>query len=237
MEPINKTVGEIVREDYRAAAVFEKYGIDFCCAGKKPLTAMCQEKGVEEQLVRDELAKLAGIAPPATDYNSITLSELADHIVGTHHKYVEETSPVILKYLEKVNSVHGKHNPELAEILELFRAVAGEMAIHMKKEELVLFPYIKRLEKGRLHDTGYTPPFATVSQPIAMMMNDHEAEGARFFRIAELSNHYTPPAHACNTFAVCYAKLKEFEKDLHTHIHLENNILFVKAAELEKRNT
>ena len=232
METINKTVGQIVREDYRAADVFEKFGIDFCCAGKIPLEQSCKERGLEEKTVREELEHYLAASKPTIDFNSMLLSELADYIVNIHHAYVEETGPVILKYLEKVNSVHGKHNPEPAEILSLFKAVTGELAMHMRKEELVLFPYIKRLEAGKPGD-GYTPPFASISQPIGMMMNEHEAEGARFARIGELAKEYVPPAHACNTFRVCYAKLQEYERDLHLHIHLENNILFPKAAELE----
>lgn len=235
METIDKTVGQIVRDDYRAADVFEKFGIDFCCAGKKPLEASCREKGVEVTKVIKELEEATGNNAPDIDYNSLSLTALIEHITETHHRYAEETGPVIIKYLEKVNMVHGKHNPELNEILTLFKAIVADLAVHMKKEELILFPYIKRLEQGRLNEGSYKPSFASIQQPINMMMGDHETEGERYKRIEELANFYAPPSHACNTFRVSYAKLEEFEKDLHLHIHLENNILFPKAIEMEKQ--
>lgn len=131
--------------------------------------------------------------------------------------------------------MHGAKHPELLLINELFKGCAGELAQHMKKEELILFPFIKKLVHATLSDELIElPHFETIQNPIAMMMHEHDAEGVRFRKIAELSNNYTPPADGCNTYKVTFAMLEEFEQDLHKHIHLENNILFPKAAKLEK---
>lgn len=151
-----------------------------------------------------------------------------------HHRYVEGSIPVLKQYLNKLCKVHGKQHPELFDITEHFNKTAGELSAHMKKEELVLFPWIRKMVKAEQQDKPLDRPhFGTVKNPIAMMMQDHENEGERFSQIAELSNDYTPPADACNTYRVTFSLLKEFEEDLHNHIHLENNILFPKAEALE----
>jgi len=239
MEISNKTVGQIVREDYRAADVFEKYGIDFCCAGKKPLEASCTEKGVEYYEVVNALTGISDSAMPKFDYENMSLTALTDYIENTHHRYIEESGPVIMKYLEKVVTVHGKHNPELAVVQHLFKESLGDLVIHMRKEELVFFPYVRKVEAS--HGRGAQPKdlasFGSIQNPVAMLTNDHEVEGERFRKISELTDQYVPPAHACNTFRVCYAKLHEFEKDLHLHIHLENNVLFPRAIQLEQKGT
>jgi regulator of cell morphogenesis and NO signaling len=171
----------------------------------------------------------------ATDYQSWPIDLLADYIEKKHHRYVEEKSLEIKPYLEKICKVHGGHHPELFKINEHFNTAAGELAMHMKKEELILFPFIRKMAKAKQEHSGIgTPTFGTVQNPIQMMMNEHSAEGDRFRKIEELSNNYTPPENACNTYKVTFALLKEFERDLHLHIHLENNILFPKAIELEK---
>jgi regulator of cell morphogenesis and NO signaling len=170
------------------------------------------------------------------DFKSWPLDLLADYIEKTHHRYVEEKTNVILPFLAKLCKVHGASHPELFEINQLFIGCAGELAQHMKKEELILFPFIKRMVKATLTDELIEQPhFGTVANPIAMMMNEHDAEGERFRKIALLTNDYTPPADACNTYRVTFAMLAEFEEDLHKHIHLENNILFPAAAVLEKK--
>ena len=146
--------------------------------------------------------------------------------------------PVIKQYLNKISSVHGKNHPELLEIEDLFNASAGELAMHMKKEELMLFPFVRKMVNSQSEDIKAHPPhFGTVSNPVQAMMHEHDTEGERFRQISKLSNQYTPPADACNTYKVAFSLLKEFEDDLHLHIHLENNILFPKAVALEKKLT
>lgn len=229
-------IGEVVAQDYRTASVFKKYGIDFCCQGNRNLLEACTRKSIDPELVIQDLeAVVSERADNSTDYKSWPLDLLADYIEKKHHRYVETKILEIKPYLDKICRVHGEHHPELFEIREQFYASAGELAAHMKKEEFILFPFVRKMVKARHDGSKVTSPqFGTVQNPVEMMMEEHSTEGDRFSKIDELSSHYTPPADACNTYRVTYALLKEFEQDLHMHIHLENNILFPKAIALEK---
>lgn len=230
----NKTVAEVVSENIKTAHVFKKHGIDFCCGGGITIEKACEKKQLEYEIIKNELLQVDD-TPKAYDYNSWNLDFLIDHIVNIHHTYVEESIPLILQYSNRVAHVHGHHYTEVVKINELFTEVANELTEHLKKEEQVLFPYVKVLlklkaEGGKLE----TPPFGTVENPIHMMETEHESAGDIFKTIAKLTNNYTPPEGACNTFRALYAKLDEFEQDLHQHIHLENNILHAKAKQLEQ---
>lgn len=230
------TIGELVSKDFRKAEVFKKFGLDFCCGGKKTLTKACSEKGLDVVLVEKEL-KVIEEQPlkSSQDYNQWELDFLADYIVGTHHKYVLRAIPIIFEYTQKVAKVHGERHPEAIEIAEIFLKVVDELNRHMMKEENVLFPYIKLLVSDKKQGKPLEPsPFGTIQNPIRMMEVEHDEVGVLMENINKLANGFTPPANACTTFRLSYAKLKEFEDDLHQHIHLENNILFPKAAELEK---
>lgn len=232
----NKTIGSFVAEDFRTAAVFSKYRIDFCCKGNRTVTEVCEKQNIDaDTLLENVLQVVQSENNGSIDFNSWPLDLLADYIEKTHHRYVEEKTNVLLPFLDKLCKVHGANHNELFRINELFIGCAGELSQHMKKEELVLFPFVKRMVKTKDTDgVLHQPSFGTVSNPIAMMMHEHDNEGERFREIAELTNNYTPPADACTTYRVTFAMLKEFEEDLHKHIHLENNILFPKAVLLEK---
>ncbi|SCY21541.1 regulator of cell morphogenesis and NO signaling [Flavobacterium anhuiense] len=232
----NKTVGSFVAEDFRTAAVFSKYRIDFCCKGNRTIAEVCEKQNINaDDLLQNVLQVVQSENSGSIDFNSWPLDLLADFIEKTHHRYVEEKTNVLLPFLDKLCKVHGENHPELFKINELFIGCAGELSQHMKKEELILFPFVKRMVKTKESDGVLSQPsFGTVSNPIAMMMHEHDNEGERFREIAELTNNYTPPADACTTYRVTFAMLKEFEADLHKHIHLENNILFPKAVTLEK---
>jgi len=226
------TIGEMVAKDYRAATVFEKFGIDFCCKGNRTLEEATEKKKIDVDAVRDALQLVLNRPNEENmDFNFWPLDLLADYIEKKHHRYVEERIPLLLQYLNKLCKVHGDVHPELFEINRLFNETAGELTSHMKKEELILFPYIRKMLKKQKDGTAVlnAPHFGTVKNPIKMMMDEHENEGERFEKIASLTGKYNPPADACNTYRVTYALLDEFEKDLHKHIHLENNILFPKA--------
>lgn len=229
-------VGEVVAQDYRTAAVFHSFGIDFCCKGDRSIAEACEHKHVETQSLINALEKAVQQEDNKTpDYGALPLDVLADHIEKNHHRYVETRILEIEPFLRKIVSVHGKRHPELAEIAELFHQTAGELTTHMKKEEFMLFPFIRKMVKQKnAGEPLSASPFGSVENPIAMMHHEHDAEGERFDKIASLSNNYTPPADACNTYRVTFSMLKEFEEDLHLHIHLENNILFPKAIEMEK---
>ncbi len=230
-----KTIGQMVAEDFRAAAVFRKYKIDFCCKGNRTIEEACDNKKVTPEEIYKDLDALNQAKAGDIDFNSWPLDLLADYVEKTHHRYVEENSTVLLQYLNKLCKVHGDRHPELFEINKLFTESAQELAAHMKKEELILFPFIKRMVAAKQNGEELPKPhFGTVENPVAMMKHEHTTEGERFQKIAELTNNYQFPEDACGTYQVTFRMLEDFEQDLHKHIHLENNILFPKAIELEK---
>ena len=226
-------VGELVAQDYRTASVFKKKGIDFCCNGNKTIEEACNKKRLDVGLLIETLneTKRHNNSPMA-DYNSWPIDLLADYVEKKHHRYVEEKIIEIMPFLKKVTSVHGNKHPELPEVEQLFRGCAQELTAHMQKEERILFPFIRKMATGQ----NVQAPFGSVQNPINVMIHEHNNEGERFKKIAELTNNYTPPSDACNTYMVTYALLKEFEEDLHMHIHLENNILFPKAVAMETKS-
>ncbi len=230
-----KTIGQMVAEDFRAAAVFRKYKIDFCCKGNRTIEEACDNKKVTPEEIYKDLDALNQAKAGDIDFNSWPLDLLADYVEKTHHRYVEENSTVLLQYLNKLCKVHGDRHPELFEINKLFTESAQELAAHMKKEELILFPFIKRMVAAKQNGEELPKPhFGTVENPVAMMKHEHTTEGERFQKVAELTNNYQFPEDACGTYQVTFRMLEDFEQDLHKHIHLENNILFPKAIELEK---
>lgn len=232
----DRTVADVVNQNIKAADVFKKHGIDFCCGGGITIQKACDKNGVEYKVLESELKSIGNNIPRAFNYNNWELDFLIDHIQNIHHTYVEESIPILLQYANKVASVHGHHYTEVVRINTLVEEVAQELASHMKKEELILFPYVKQLVKANKEGVKpMAPHFGTVNNPITVMENEHETAGDIFKEISELSNNFTPPKEACNTFKALYAKLQEFEIDLHQHIHLENNILFPKSKELEKQ--
>ncbi len=233
----HRTIGSLVAEDFRRATVFKGHGIDFCCGGGTTLEVACQER----ELLLDEVLAELEVAEKGREGDSIQpdrwdLGFLVDYIVNHHHTYVTKSIPVLQEFTQKVARVHGVANPEVASIAEIFERVAIELQQHMIKEEGILFPFVKEMEDAeRSEESLSLPMFGTVRNPIRMMEHEHDSAGSAMRRIRELSNDYTPPEHACNTYRVAYAKLEEFESDLHHHIHLENNILFPKAARLEEK--
>jgi len=229
-------IGDIVAEDFRTSEVFRKHGMDFCCNGNNTIEQQCEEKGINaEEVFRDleNLPKSGGGS--SVDFRSWPLDLLADYIEKTHHRYANEKIPVIQGYLDKIAQVHGNHHPELFEIKELFNENARDFAMHMKKEELMLFPFIRQMVKAKTSGSSLKQPhFETVENPVNMMMHEHTEQGERFEKMQKLSDNYTTPQDGCNTYRVTYEMLREFDEDMHTHIHLENNILFPKAVEMEK---
>jgi regulator of cell morphogenesis and NO signaling len=230
-------IGEIVATDYRAAKVFKKWNIDFCCNGGRTIDAACKESGVPSDKVVQEVNDILQVERVGeTNFKDWPLDLLVDYIEKKHHRYVENASIEIKAYLQKICDVHGDRHPELFEIKEEFEASSGELAIHMKKEELVLFPYVRKLVSSANTGQPITAPgFGTATNPISQMQHEHNDEGERFRRIRTKSNDYTVPEDGCNTYRVTFALLEEFETDLHLHIHLENNIVFPKVVELEQQ--
>lgn len=230
----DKTVAELVSENINTAHVFKKHGIDFCCGGGISVAKACEKNQVELEVLLEDLDNLKDKGR-SFDYKNWDLQFLAQHIENVHHRYVEEAIPILVQYTDKVASVHGKTNPELMQVRDIFKEVANELTQHMKKEELILFPFIGKMERASKNDEKMNRPhFGTVENPITMMEDEHEAVGDLLKEIASLTDNYTLPKHACNTYQAMFHKLQEFENDLHLHIHLENNILFPKALAMEK---
>lgn len=229
-------VGEIVAKDFRTATVFNKYQIDFCCNGNRSVEEVCDNKNLDHLSLIQELSVAMNDSTTETsDFNHWPLDLLAEFIEKKHHKYCETKISEIKPYLEKIANVHGIRHPELKQIKELFDETGAKMSVHMKKEELMIFPFIKKMIK--LKNNGEKLPalrFGKDNNPIDLMKEDHNEEGERFRKIRKLSKDYFVPEDACSTYKVSLSLLKEFEEDLHQHIHLENNILFSKAIELEK---
>lgn len=234
----DETLGEIAAKDLRKAEVFKKYGLDFCCGGKKTVKEACAEKGLDVTKVEQELQtadKNISTARPLP-YNDWSIDFLADYIVNMHHSYVKKTLPDLRSFASKVAGVHGDRHPELFAISQLTDEVYEELTSHMIKEETILFPYVKQLVASK--NNGNLLPgksFNTIKSPISMMEHEHEVVGNKLEQIRKLSNNFSLPEDACASYSYLYKTLEEFENDLHIHVHLENNILFPKAIELEKK--
>ena len=229
----SQTLAQIVTNNHRSASVFEKFDLDFCCKGKRSLQQACAEQNISTDELLTELENVSQNQETEILYDQLTLSQLVDHIVSTHHNYVKKESPQIAAYLHKVASKHGTRHPELNKIFELFTIVKEEMEQHMRKEELILFPRIKELEEyASEQDKPTKLSLAYLQSPIYMMELEHEQAGSIMNTIRTLTNNYTPPQDACTTYKLSFASLQEFEEDLHQHVHLENNILFPKAIAL-----
>ena len=225
------TIGSFVANDYRAATVFQKYGIDFCCKGGRSIEDVCASKNLSSDSLLNELANvLENPNKMGIDFQSWSMDLLVDYIERKHHKYIRETTPAIKEFLDKLCEVHGANHPELFEIRSEFNSSATELANHMKNEEEILFPMVRNLVNTK---AGEVQENFSLQDTIRNMMFEHDVEGERFRKISQLSDNYTTPADGCTTYRVAYSLLNEFENDLHLHIHLENNILFTKIFEME----
>ena len=228
------SLAQIVNNNHQAASVFEKYHLDFCCKGKRSLEQACSEQQLSISRVTEDLENVFATDNNSTviDFEKMNLPQLADYIVQTHHAFVKNEMPQILAYLQKVSSKHGERHPDLYRIFQTFNAVKEEMEGHMKKEELILFPRIKEMQKLIDNENAnFQLNITYLQSPIAVMEQEHDHAGDLLNDIRILSNDYTPPQDACTTYRLSFAALKAFEMDLHQHVHLENNILFPKAIE------
>jgi regulator of cell morphogenesis and NO signaling len=228
-------IAEVVNANIKTADIFKKYGIDFCCGGGISIAKACEKKNVPIDLLLTELESIDSKVMPSQNFNAWELDFLIDYIINTHHAYVLKAIKLLDAYSAKVSKVHGEHHPPLLEIERLYQLARTELLQHLQKEEQILFPYIKRLVKAKRENGQFVNAhFGTLQNPIKMMLAEHDDVGDILKEIASLTLNYTPPEWACNTFKALYAKLDEFEQDLHLHVHLENNILFPKSIALEK---
>ena len=229
MTPITKepgmTIGEIVTTDFRAAGIFKNAGIDFCCGGDKSLEQACREKNTDPATIKHLLLELEKTAiNQSQNYNDWNIGFLADYIVNTHHSYVKKSLPDLVFYTNKIQSVHGVNHPELNEIAVLVENINAELLQHLQKEEQVLFPAIKEAIQTNLPETK-----AIIISEIERMKGEHEFAGGAMDKINVLTSGYRVPEDGCNSYKVALHLLSQFEDDLHTHVHLENNILYPKA--------
>jgi regulator of cell morphogenesis and NO signaling len=230
-----KTVSDIVTQNIKTAHVFKKQGSDFCCGGGITVQQACEKNNVNYEQLMSELTSVEKPTNQEEDFDAYELDQLLDFIINNHHVYVRESLPILTQYVNKVARVHGHHYNELLTVKDIFLQVKEELESHLLKEENILFPYVRTLvEANKQEVRTVQPPFGTVQNPVRMMEIEHDNAGDAFKAIARLTNNYTPPEGACNTFRALYAKLEEFEQDLHQHVHLENNILHPKAIVLEK---
>jgi regulator of cell morphogenesis and NO signaling len=225
---LDKTVGELVAERPSRSRVFEAHKIDFCCGGKRPLEEACTRKGLSLTAIVEELATHDAQAPDmgagAADLDTV---DLIDHIVETHHVYLKAELPRLARMAEKVARVHGDAEPSLHEVRTVFDGLEAELTTHMGKEEVILFPMVKQLVEGTLR----AQQAAFLGGPMGVMEAEHDSAGEALDRLHTLTGAYTPPEWACNTFRALFDGLAELERDLHLHIHKENNILFPRVRE------
>ena len=229
------TVGQLVVDRPSRSRIFQKLGIDFCCGGKKSLAAVCEKKGLDARSVLQVLlASESDAASPEVDAAKMGLAELCDHIEATHHAHLRDELPRLHRMIHKVAAVHGDHHPWMREVLEVYVPFMDELIEHMAKEDQVLFPMIRTLETGRAGVTSESEDCGgSIGNPIRMMEHEHDGAGDALAKIRELTDGFTPPHGACNTFRATLDGLRELEADMHQHVHKENNVLFPRALALE----
>ncbi|MCC7306289.1 MAG: iron-sulfur cluster repair di-iron protein [Acidobacteria bacterium] len=235
---VTRTVADYAVTFPPAKRVFEKLGIDYCCHGKKPIAEACEMKGVTltelSDLLAAEEAKPQNGEAVELDFANMSLSALSDHIVRCHHNFTREEMDRIAALLNRVCTVHGGNHPELFEVNRVFSELKSEMEVHMQREERMLFPYISLMESSFNFGMPRPPaPFGTTRNPIAVMVSDHDRAAEMLQEIRDLTNNLEIPPDACFKYKTVFAAIEGLEKDLHQHIHLENNILFPKAIEME----
>ncbi len=226
----NSTVGEIVANDFRTSSVFKNAGIDFCCGGKQLFQEACIEKGINAAELEKEIANIT--SEPLNEFMNFKNWDpvfLSDYIVNTHHKFVLKNLPELVFYTQKIANVHGENHPELVEVANLFEKINEELLQHLKNEEEVLFPAIKEVVSSNSAKAKQT-----IQSEIERMLGEHDFAGGAMDHINVITKNYKVPEDGCSTYKVAFNLLEQFEDDLHTHVHLENNILFPKALELTK---
>lgn len=233
----DRTVREVVLELPQATRVFETLKIDYCCGGNRPLIEACATAGVDVTKL-ERLLEEAGQADSqhngSPDLQKLSLTDLVGHILAKHHVFTKQEMVRLQALIEKVTAAHGEKHPELRDIGRLFEQLCAELKPHMFKEEQILFPYVVELERSALQNLPKPiAPFGTVNNPIHMMMMEHDAAGDILRELRTLSSDYSTPADGCISYQTLYQALEAFEQDLHQHIHLENNILFPRAIEIE----
>jgi regulator of cell morphogenesis and NO signaling len=233
MITLETQVGEVVKSFPLTAQVFHKNRIDYCCGGKKSIKDACREANIPGENLLEQIEGLSNTKSqtPGLNFDQLSLSFLSEYIFEVHHKYLYENLPEIEFLVNKVAFKHSEKYAWINEVQSLFSELKSDLESHMPKEEMILFPYVKSMEGNQLQKR---PVFSTISNPIHMMLSEHEHDGKILFKLREITNNYTPPEDACNSHLAMLAMLKDLDENLIQHIHLENNILFPKAEKMEK---
>lgn len=228
-------VADVATEYPGTVRVFQRYGIDFCCGGKRALSEVCDELKVElGQLKQDLDLAVAGHRDEGPAWHSWSMAQVITGIVDRYHRPLDQELPRLAGMMEKVLRVHGERHPELAEVSRIFGELRSELRPHMRKEEEMLFPYIVRIEVAALAGAALgNARVGSLTGPIVAMEAEHEEVGRGLAALRQRTDGYRSPADACNTFRGLYHGFAELERDLHQHIHVENNILFPRAAKVE----
>ena len=233
----NKSIAEIVRENQNAGKVFDKYGIDYCCGGKLNFMEYCVKKNLDPILIINEISTDLDYKGQISfeEINNWHADLICDYIEKTHHRYLKEFFEILEAKIEKLVNRHGSNHPELIEIKNVMISAQYELLMHLKKEELILFPAIIKIITAQLNNLPKEDfPFGSIANPINAMENEHNHEGERLELLKKLTNNFTPPDDACQTYQSVYRILKEFYDDMHKHVYIENHILFPKVLSLEK---
>lgn len=223
---LEKTLGTIVAEDYRAARIFDHYQLDYCCGGKTALNAACAAKTIDPETLVQELNQLSHTANAAPAFRDWSIKNLIDYILVHHHQYIRMNMPSIVNHAEKVALRHGSHHPEMVEVAEKIVALQDELIPHLMKEEKVLFPWLERKESISQHPDYNPESIPDLSRPIEVMEHEHDQAGELIHAIRSLTHQYAVPEDACTTYRILLQELQEFDARLIEHIHLENNLLF-----------
>jgi len=218
---LDSRVGDIVAHRPSASKTFHQYGIDFCCGGGKSLSIACSKKGVNAEQVLLELTKVDSAFESEKTWINASPNALIGHILTKYHEPLQSELPRLEAMLEKVNRVHGHvDQAKFDALLSTFSTLKQDLLEHMQKEEHVLFPLIMQKR------------FDAVNMPIQMMESEHEEAGAALRELRRLTDDYVAPEYACNTWRALWDGLRELEIAMHEHVHLENNVLFPRAAAL-----
>lgn len=229
------TVGNVVTRYPQLSRVFEQIGIDYCCGGQKTLDEVCQTRGLDPKVLLGALEDLMSVNDASVvAVAAMSLTALTDHIEQTHHAYLHSELPRLNELANKVVTVHGEKDPRLHHMQKTFLGLREELSSHLMKEEQILFPMLRQLEA---RTTAPLSHCGSLANPIHQMEWEHDRAGSALETLRELTNHYTPPEWACNTYLALLDALAHFEHDLHQHIHKENNVLFPRAIALESRKT
>lgn len=231
------TLAEVAAGSPTAVSVLERYGLDYCCGGKEGFEQACLAKGLDPQSVAAEILGSGTAGADGRDWRAAPLRQLVAHIVSAHHEYLKLELPALGKRMQKVLEVHGERDPQtLGRMSEVFAALREELELHLHKEEAILFPFIEQYGQAEAQGVAVPPvPFGSIAHPIAVMEREHDSAGRALAQLRALTHNYELPEYACSTVAALLQGLDALERDLHLHIHLENNILFPRAISLEQR--